>query len=82
MPSMTEKLWRILRDTNEILNDTAYDIGRYTVNDSNGQAAAEGYYLVIFRRENDEWKIHRQIDNLIMPEQGQPGGQGQTGGGN
>lgn len=61
--------------------DTAYDLGRYTLTSAAGEAA-EGHYLVILRRVDGEWLIHRQIANLILPEgeMGAPGG-GAGGGG-
>jgi ketosteroid isomerase-like protein len=65
----------------EVINDTAYAIAYWTATNDAGETGAEGYSLAIFQRENGEWRIHRHISNLVMPEQGQNGGEGETGGG-
>jgi uncharacterized protein (TIGR02246 family) len=52
----------------EVLNDTAYGINSYTFMDAEGEVVSEGYVMVIFTRENDEWRIHRHIANMVMPE--------------
>jgi uncharacterized protein (TIGR02246 family) len=65
----------------EVINDTAYAVAHWTATNDAGETGAEGYSLVILQRENGEWQIHRHITNLVMPEQGQNGGEGETGGG-
>lgn len=52
----------------EVVNDTAYEIGRWTLRHDEGEVF-EGYYLSILRRENGEWRIHRDFFNLILPEE-------------
>jgi uncharacterized protein (TIGR02246 family) len=53
----------------EGMNDAAYQVGSYTFMDEEGETASEGYYLVIFERENDEWRLHQHIANMILPEE-------------
>ncbi len=52
----------------EELGDMAYDLGRYTLRTADGETVVEGYYVVILRRVDGEWRIHRHISNMIMPE--------------
>jgi uncharacterized protein (TIGR02246 family) len=52
----------------EVLNDTAYEIASYTVTNDEDEAVA-GYHMVILTRENDEWRRHRVIANMAMPEE-------------
>lgn len=28
----------------------------------------EGYHMVIFARENGEWRLHRHIANMVIPK--------------
>jgi uncharacterized protein (TIGR02246 family) len=48
----------------EVLGDTAYDIGTYTVTDGSGTVLARGYFLTVLKRVEGGWRIYRQIDNL------------------
>jgi uncharacterized protein (TIGR02246 family) len=48
----------------EVLGDTAYDIGTYTVTDASGAVLARGYFLTVLKRTEGGWRIYRQIDNL------------------
>jgi uncharacterized protein (TIGR02246 family) len=52
----------------EVLNDTAYQILRYSVQDDEGETV-EGYNLSILKHENGEWLIHRDFANFVMPEE-------------
>ena len=52
----------------EVLNDTAYDMGSYSLSDDEGEIIAQGNYLVILKRIDGEWKLHRNISNVILPE--------------
>ena len=47
--------------------DTAVEQGRYQITDGEGNVADRGKYLVIWKRDGDEWKLHRDIWNTSMP---------------
>jgi uncharacterized protein (TIGR02246 family) len=53
----------------EVVNDVAYDIVSYAFMNDEGETAVEGYSLVILMRENGEWRAHRHITNMILPEE-------------
>lgn len=47
--------------------DTAHEVGRYTLRAAGGQVADSGKYLVIWIRERDAWKLHRDIWTTSRP---------------
>lgn len=47
--------------------DTAIETGRYRLTTSDGQLADEGKYLVVWKRMDDHWYIHRDIWNTSLP---------------
>jgi ketosteroid isomerase-like protein len=47
--------------------DTAIEVGKYTLHDEGGQPLDEGKYIVIYKQEDGEWKLHRDIFNSSMP---------------
>ncbi len=47
--------------------ETAYEVGRYALTGANGQTADRGKYIVIWRLEAGEWKLHRDIWNTSVP---------------
>jgi ketosteroid isomerase-like protein len=47
----------------ESAGDTAYEMGRYTLYAGDQQVADEGKYILIWKREAGQWKIHRDITN-------------------
>jgi ketosteroid isomerase-like protein len=51
----------------EILGDAAYEVGRYTLKADGGQVADSGKYVVIWKREGDSWKLHRDIWTTSRP---------------
>jgi uncharacterized protein (TIGR02246 family) len=51
----------------EVLYVTAYHTGSYTLVTPEGELL-EGYYMAIINRE-DEWRIHRLVTNMAMPEE-------------
>ncbi len=63
----------------EVVNDIAHALGRLTFTNDEGESL-QGYYMWILKRENGEWKIHRQTATLITPEEETTAGEGQTGG--
>lgn len=47
----------------EALGDTAIEVGKYTLLTGQGEAADEGKYLVIWKRDQTSWKLHRDVWN-------------------
>ena len=47
--------------------DTAYEIGTYVMNAAGGKPVDRGKFVVIWKRENGQWKLHRDIWNSNMP---------------
>jgi uncharacterized protein (TIGR02246 family) len=47
--------------------DTAVEVGTYTLYVEGGQEADAGKYIVIWKRESGEWKLHRDIFNSSKP---------------
>jgi ketosteroid isomerase-like protein len=45
------------------LGDTAVEVGRYSLIATDGQIADNGKYIVIWKKENGAWKLHRDIFN-------------------
>ncbi len=57
-------------DTIEVDNegDTAIESGRYRMTTTDGQVADKGKYLVVWKRLDDHWYIHRDIWNSSKSE--------------
>jgi len=51
--------------------DTAIEMSKYTLEDKLGQALDRGKYIVVWKREGGQWKLHRDIFNSSMPAQTQ-----------
>lgn len=47
--------------------DTAIEVGRYTLDNGEGQMIDQGKYIVIWKQENGAWKLYRDIWNSSMP---------------
>ena len=47
--------------------DTAYEVGTYTLLGEGGKTVDNGKYVVIWKRDGGQWKIHRDIWNTSMP---------------
>lgn len=47
--------------------DTAIEQGRYQLADPEGNVADHGKYLVIWKRDGGDWKLHRDIWNTSVP---------------
>jgi uncharacterized protein (TIGR02246 family) len=47
--------------------DTASEVGRYTLEDEGGQVLDQGKYIVIWKQEAGQWKMHRDIFNSSLP---------------
>jgi uncharacterized protein (TIGR02246 family) len=50
--------------------DTAIEVSRYTLG-AGGQVLDRGKYIVVWKREGGQWKLHRDIFNSSMPAPGQ-----------
>ena len=48
-------------------DDTAYEVGRFTLKVAGGQLADTGKYLVIWKRDGGSWKLHRDIWTTSQP---------------
>jgi uncharacterized protein (TIGR02246 family) len=51
----------------ERYGNTANEVGRYTLKGGNGQTLDQGKYIVIWKRVNGQWKLHRDIFNTNLP---------------
>lgn len=41
--------------------DTAREVGRYTLRTDDGREAGQGWYLVIWKQEDGQWHLHRDV---------------------
>jgi uncharacterized protein (TIGR02246 family) len=46
-----------------IHGETAIEIGKYVLKNAEGKQADQGKYIVIWQKENGDWKLHRDIFN-------------------
>jgi uncharacterized protein (TIGR02246 family) len=51
----------------EAHGDAAYEVGRYTLKGDGGQLLDQGKYVVIWKRDGGQWKLHRDIWNSSLP---------------
>ena len=49
--------------------NTAIEISKYTLRGDGEQVIDKGKYIVIWKKENGQWKLHRDIFNSSMPAQ-------------
>ncbi len=47
--------------------DLAYEVGKYTLEVEGGQVVDQGKYIVVWKHEAGQWKLHRDIFNTSMP---------------
>ena len=50
--------------------DTAIEIGKYTLSWEAGNVMDRGKYVVIWKQEGGQWKLHRDIWNSSLSAQG------------
>ena len=50
--------------------DTAIEIGKYTLSGEAGNVMDRGKYVVIWKQEAGQWKLHRDIWNSSLSAQG------------
>jgi ketosteroid isomerase-like protein len=60
-------------ETNEVegYGNTAHEVGRYTIQGEGGQVIDAGKYVVIWKHEAGQWKLHRDIWNSSRSAPGQ-----------
>jgi uncharacterized protein (TIGR02246 family) len=51
----------------ETHGDTAHEVGNYEMKVEGGKVVDRGKYIVIWKREQGQWKLHRDIWNTSMP---------------
>lgn len=51
----------------EIHDSTAIEVGRYRLKGLNGQEVDQGKYVVVWKKESEQWKLHRDIWNTSNP---------------
>jgi uncharacterized protein (TIGR02246 family) len=51
----------------EGFGDTAYEVGRYMLSGKAGKVTDQGKYIVVWRKEDGQWKLYRDIFNTSMP---------------
>lgn len=44
-----------------------FEVSKYSLEDSEGQMLDQGKYIVVWKRENGQWKLHRDIFNSSLP---------------
>jgi len=54
----------------EAHGDTAIEVCKFTLYASEGQEAYQGKGIVILKRQDGEWKVHRDIVNSSLPAPG------------
>jgi len=73
-----QSLWQALMDMGikgltldtievEALGDAASEVGRYTLTAEGGQVLDQGKYMIVWKQEGGEWKLHRDMFNTSMP---------------
>jgi ketosteroid isomerase-like protein len=50
--------------------DTAVEVGKFTLKSEGGQVLDQGKYIVIWKQEEGQWKLHRDIFNSSMAPPG------------
>jgi uncharacterized protein (TIGR02246 family) len=50
--------------------DTAIEVSKYALQGEGGQVLDRGKYIVIWKQEDGQWKLHRDIFNSSMPAPG------------
>lgn len=47
--------------------NTAIEVGKFTLQSEGGQPVDKGKYLVVWKQDGGQWKLHRDIFNSSMP---------------
>jgi uncharacterized protein (TIGR02246 family) len=51
----------------ELQGDAAIEVGRYQLKGAGGEVMDQGKYIVIWKQEQGEWKLYRDIWNTNRP---------------
>lgn len=51
----------------EELEDTAIELGNYTLFGNTGQLIDQGKYMVVWKEQGGQWKLHQDIWNTNIP---------------
>lgn len=51
----------------ESSGDMAWEVGNYAVVAADGKTLDKGKYVTVWKRENGQWKLHRDIFNSDLP---------------
>ncbi len=51
----------------DVLGETAIEVGKYTLLGSKGQVMDAGKYVVIWKNEQGQWKLYRDIWTTSLP---------------
>ncbi len=55
----------------ESYGDTAHEVGKYSLHAEGGQLIDQGKYIVIWKQQKGQWKLHRDIWTSSTPSSGQ-----------
>ncbi|GAB3298941.1 YybH family protein [Hymenobacter humi] len=60
---------RVKLHTNEVeqLTDTAIELGNYTLFGAHDQQLDQGKYVVVWKQQQGQWKLHQDIWNTSQP---------------
>jgi uncharacterized protein (TIGR02246 family) len=48
-------------------NDLAFEVSRFMLAGDEGQVLDQGKYIVVWKEEHGQWKLHRDIFNSSLP---------------
>jgi uncharacterized protein (TIGR02246 family) len=51
----------------DVHGETAVEVGKYTLGAEGGQTLDQGKYVVVWKNDGGDWKLHRDIWNSSMP---------------
>ena len=67
-PPMDQTTVVVMTDEIEVFGDTAYGMGTYAHSLPDGSVVLQGSYIVIGKLVDGQWKMHRHLVNMLMPE--------------
>ena len=47
--------------------NTAWEVGKFMLHGEGGKMIDQGKYIVIWKKESGQWRLHRDIFNSSMP---------------
>ena len=57
---------RLTADEIEVFGNTAHEVGRFVIESGDGTHLDHGKYIVLWKRTEEGWKLHRDIFNSNM----------------